>query len=70
MKANSNNPPEFSSLHNLSKTFDIPLNTLRKMASERSFPGIIKLGRSVKVDISVFRQWIQEHRVDNVRGRK
>ncbi len=61
---------EIAKLETVAEIFDIPLNTLRKWTSERRYPGIIKLGRSVKVDISVFRQWIQEHRVDNVRGRK
>ena len=55
---------ELAKLKTLSEQFDIPLWTLRKWASERRFPGIIKLGRSVKVDISLFRQWIFEHRVD------
>ena len=55
---------EIETLKGISERFDIPIWTLRKWASERKFPGIIKLGRSVKVDISLFRQWIFEHRVD------
>lgn len=61
---------EFATLKGISERFDIPIHTIRKWASERKFPGIIKLGRSIKVDIPVFRAWINEHRVDNVRGRK
>jgi len=55
---------EIAKLKTVAEIFDIPLNTLRKMASERSFPGIIKLGRAVRVDIPTFRQWIQARRVD------
>jgi len=61
---------EIAKLETVAEIFDIPLNTLRKMTAARSYPGIIKLGRAVRVDIPIFRQWIQEHRVDNVRGRK
>jgi len=55
---------EIAKLETVAEIFDIPLNTLRKWASERKFSGIIKLGRSVRVDIPTFRQWIQTHRVD------
>ena len=56
--------PEAARLETISKIFDIPLSTLRKWASERKFPGVIKLGRAVRVDVPTFREWIQSHRVD------
>jgi len=55
---------ELARLETVAEIFDIPLNTLRKWTSERKYPGIIKLGRAVRVDIPTFRQWIQDHRVD------
>ena len=57
--------PETARLETISQIFDIPLSTLRKWASQRKFPGIIKLGRSVRVDVPVFRTWINDHRVDD-----
>lgn len=59
---------EITTLKGISERFDIPIWTLRKWASERKFPGIIKLGRSVKVDIPIFRQWVNSHRVDKPEG--
>jgi len=59
---------EIGTLQTISEMFDIPLSTLRKWCSERKFPGIIKLGRGVRVDIPVFRRWIDGHRVDGGRG--
>jgi len=62
---------EIANLKTVSEIFDIPLSTLRKWASERKFPGVVKLGRAVRVDIPTFRQWIQDHRIDGkARGTK
>lgn len=55
---------EIASLKTVSERFDIPLWTLRKWASERRFPGILKIGHSVRVDVATFRAWINSHRVD------
>ena len=51
---------EVTDLRGLSVKFGIPLWTLRKWASERKFPGIIKNGRRVYVDILKFRNWFYE----------
>jgi len=51
---------EVTDLRGLSVRFGVPLWTLRKWASERKFPGIIKTGRRVYVDISKFRNWFYE----------
>jgi len=61
---------ELAKLETISEKFDIPLSTLRKWASERKFDGIVKLGRAVRVDVSIFREWIQSHRVDGGRGER
>jgi len=61
--------PEVETLAQISRRFSIPLNTLRVWTSQRKFPGIIKFGRGVRVDVSVFRAWVQSKRVDAVRGR-
>lgn len=50
-------PQETAKLITISNMFDIPLWTLRKLASARKFPGIIKKGRSLYVDIQQFREW-------------
>jgi len=63
-----NPQPEVVTLRILSQMFSIPLWTLRKWSAERRLPGLIKLNRSVRVDVSVFREWIQSRRVDNGGG--
>ncbi len=61
---------ETGRLETLSELFDIPLGTLRKWASERRFPGIIKVGRAVRVDIEMFRKWLYSHKLDGKGGGK
>ena len=51
---------ETISLRGLSERFSIPLWTLRKWAAKRQFPGIIKKGRKIYVDIDKFRKWFYE----------
>lgn len=51
-------------LKGISKMFGVPIWTLRKWASERKFPGIIKCSRRVYVDISKFRDWFYEGEVE------
>jgi len=50
-------------LETLSQTYDIPLWTIRKWASERRFPGIIKKGRSVYVDKGKFHDWFYKDEI-------
>ncbi len=64
------NQKETVSLNTLSQIFDIPLWTLRKYASERRFPGIIKRGRNVYVDIKKFRAWLYKGEVKIENGGK
>jgi hypothetical protein len=64
------NQKETASLNTLSRIFDIPLWTLRKYASERRFPGIIKRGRNVYVDLKKFRAWLYEGEVQIEKGGK
>ncbi len=59
---------ETATLKTIAEMFDMKLSTLRKWASERKFPGILKIGRAVRVDIQEFRTWVQGHRVD-VKGK-
>ena len=49
-------------LETLSEAYDIPLNTLRKWASKRRFPGIVKQrgGRRIYVDIEKFDCWFRQ----------
>lgn len=54
---------ETISLRGLSERFSVPLWTLRKWASERKFPGIIKKGRKIYVDISKFRTWFYKDEI-------
>lgn len=54
MKVEFDGKKETASLNTLSKMFDIPLWSLRKWASQRKFPGIIKRGKSVYVDVEKF----------------
>lgn len=49
------------SLKTLSEMYDIKLWTLRKMASQRAFPGIIKMGRRIYVVLEVFDAWFMSH---------
>lgn len=46
-------------LETLSAIYDVPLKTLRKWASQRRFPGIIKHkgSRRLYVDLSRFHVW-------------
>ena len=46
-------------LETLSQIFDIPLLTLRKWASNREFPGIIRIKgrRRIYVNLEKFREW-------------
>ena len=48
-------------LETISKMYDIPLWSLRKMASRREFPGIIqrKGTRRIYVDIDKFDAWFR-----------
>jgi hypothetical protein len=55
-------------LDRLANQYDIPLWTLRKWASERSFPGIIKKGRSIYVDVSKFEQWFLSFEIQKFSG--
>lgn len=48
-------------LGSLAKKYDVPLWTLRKWASKRSFPGIIKQGSSIYVNVSKFEKWFLSH---------
>jgi len=51
-------------LETLSEMYDIPLWTLRKLASHREFPGILKpVGkRRIYVDIKKFDEWFKNDR--------
>jgi len=55
---------ETTSLRGLSERFSIPIWTLRKWAAERKFPGIIKKGRKIYVDIVKFREWLYNDEID------
>ena len=54
-------------LETLSEIYDIPLLTLRKWASERKFPGIIKRSgeRRIYVNLEKFDKWCQEDSRDS-----
>jgi len=52
-------------LDSLANQFDIPLWTLRKWTSERSYPGIIKKGTSVDVNVSKFEKWFLNHEIQD-----
>lgn len=54
---------EVTDLRGISEMFSIPLNTTRKWASERKFPGIIKVSRRVFVDVEKFRAWFYKGEV-------
>jgi len=54
---------ECLSLRGLSERFSIPLWTLRKWAAERKFPGIIKKGRKIYVNIEKFRIWFYKDEI-------
>ncbi len=58
------NVVETISLRGLSERFSIPIWTLRKWASERKFPGIIKKGRKIYVNIEKFRIWFYKDEID------
>lgn len=49
-------------LERVSELYDVPLWTLRKWASQRRFPGIIrkKGGRRIYVDLKKFDDWFRE----------
>lgn len=49
-------------LETLSDVYDIPLNTLRKWASQRRFPGIVKRrgARRIYVDVEKFDRWFRQ----------
>jgi len=49
-------------LDTLAEVYDIPLNTLRKWASKRRFPGIVKLrgARRIYVDVEKFDHWFRQ----------
>jgi hypothetical protein len=48
-------------LETISDIYDVPLNTLRKWASRREFPGIIKRrgARRLYIDIAKFDRWFR-----------
>ena len=48
-------------LETLSGMYNIKLWTLRKLASARAFPGIIKMGRRIYVNLAVFDKWFMSH---------
>jgi len=48
---------ETARLKTLATKFDIPINTLRVWASKGTFPGILKKGRAIYVDMEKFREW-------------
>lgn len=52
-------------LDSLAKKYDVPLWTLRKWASNRAFPGIIKQGRSIYVNVSKFERWFLSQELEN-----
>ena len=55
-------PKKTVRLETLSEIYDIPLLTLRKWASKRKFPGIIKRRgeRRIYVSLEKFDKWCQE----------
>jgi hypothetical protein len=50
-------------LETISEIFDIPLWTLRGWSAKRRFPGIIKKGRSIYVEVAEFERWFLSHKV-------
>ena len=52
-------------LEGISQLYDIPLWTLRKLASQRAFPGIIKRGASIYVIVSTFEKWFLGHEIQS-----
>jgi len=58
---------ETKDLKGISEQFSIPLWTLRKWASERRFPGIIKVGeRRLYIDLKKFREWFYSGEIENI----
>lgn len=49
-------------LETLAAMYDIPLNTLRKWASQRRFPGILKRrgARRIYIDVEKFDHWFRQ----------
>ena len=49
-------------LETLAEAYDVPLNTLRKWASRREFPGILKRrgARRIYVDVEKFDCWFRQ----------
>ena len=49
-------------LETLSEIYDVPINTLRKWASRREFPGILKRrgARRIYVDVEKFDKWFRQ----------
>ncbi len=56
-------PKEFVPLKVLSEVFSIPMWTLYSYVNKRRFPGIIKLGSRIYVDLKRFRSWFLQHEV-------
>lgn len=54
---------EFVPLKELSEIFSIPMWTLYGYVNKRRFPGIIKLGSRIYVDVERFREWFLQHEV-------
>lgn len=57
-------------LETLSEIYDIPLQTLRRWASKRKFPGIIKRRgeRRLYVNLSKFDEWCNELNQEHTEG--
>lgn len=54
---------EFVPLKVLSEIFSIPMWTLYGYVNKRRFPGIIKLGSRIYVNVERFRDWFLQHEV-------
>ncbi len=60
------NPSDNTKLINLRETaerYGFSLATLRRLASERKVP-IIKLGKSVRINVPEFEMWLNKHKID------
>lgn len=61
--SNSRDNTKLINLRVTAERYGFSLATLRRLASERKVP-IIKLGKSVFIDVEVFDKWLAEHRID------
>jgi len=68
MYKNDSIAAKFLSLKEVSQIYAIPLNTLRRWASERKFP-LYKLSNRIKVSLPEFEEWLEQfHYAPTVRG--